>query len=241
MRLYHPDKLDAYVPLAQEVNDAYEICSDVIKAIGKGEIWRDGNQRAAAPPPLALLDGAASPALADGAGGGGDASVLSVKRKRNPIEKKQTTVKHYCSNKSYMCTHNRNKGTYKAGNGGFRPRYEVTEAGVDPYMTDTPPRVVCKDCNKAGFPDMQMTRNALPERRVALIDEAPFRLVRLHRPLPVCVLAVVSTFQPPPGVCVGCVCAACRRVGVSACRRVGVCVGVLVRGEIAPVPISQFF
>ena len=32
-----------------------------------------------------------------------------------------------------------------------------------------------------------------------------------------------------------------RRVGVSACRRVGVCVGVLVRGEIAPIPISHFF
>ena len=54
MQLYHPDKCDAYLPLAQEVNDAYEICSAVVKAIQGGEIWRDGNQRAAAPPPLAL-------------------------------------------------------------------------------------------------------------------------------------------------------------------------------------------
>ena len=61
---------------------------------------------------------------------------------------------------------------------------------------------------------------------------ATFRLVRL----------LFSTAQPPPGVCVGCVCAACprsarRRVGVSACVLVCWCVG----GEIAPIPISQFF
>ena len=83
-----------------------------------------------------------------------------MKRKRNPIEKKQSNVRHYCSNPLHMCTHNRNdKEKYNPSNGGFRPRYEVTEAGVDPYKTDTPPRVVCKDCNKAGFPDMQMTGN----------------------------------------------------------------------------------
>ena len=74
---------------------------------------------------------------------------------------KQTNARFYCNNKSYMCAHNRNnKAKYKAGNGGLRPRYEVTETGVDPYMTDTPPRLVCKECNKAGFPDMLMTRNA---------------------------------------------------------------------------------
>ena len=164
--LYHPDKCDAYLPLAKAVNGAYEICSALVNAIEKGEIWRDGNQRAAAPPPLALCDlpdGAASPALADGAGGGGDAPVLSVKRKRNPIEKKQTNVRHYWSNPLHMCTHNRNKKTYKAGNGGFRPRYEVTEAGVAPFKTDTAPRLVCKECFKAGHKDMLLTRNALSE------------------------------------------------------------------------------
>ena len=56
-------------------------------------------------------------------------------------------------------------------------------------------------------------------------------------PLPVCVLAVVSTAQPPPGV--GCVCAACprsacRRVSVSACRRVCWCVGS------GKSPLSQY-
>ena len=46
---FHPDKCgsDAYVPQFQAVNDAYKICSDVIKAIQEGEIWRDGNHRAA--------------------------------------------------------------------------------------------------------------------------------------------------------------------------------------------------
>ena len=145
------------------MNDVYEICSAVVKAIQGGEIWRDGNQRAAAPPPLALCDlpdGAASPALAVGAGGGGDASVLSAKRKRNPIEKKQSTARHYCSNPLNMCTHNRLKETYTPGQKGFRPRYEVIEAGVDPYTTDTTPRLVCKECSsKAGHPDMLLTRN----------------------------------------------------------------------------------
>ena len=53
---FHPDKCgsDAYVPQFQAVNDAYKICSDVIKAIQEGEIWRDGNHRAAASPALAV-------------------------------------------------------------------------------------------------------------------------------------------------------------------------------------------
>jgi len=182
-QLYNTDKCDAYLPLSQKVNDAYEICRDVVNAIHGGEIWRDSARRDAPPPALALpdaaaspalalpdvaaspalalLDGAASPALAVGAGGG---SRVLVKRKRDPIEKKQTlqsNVKHYCSNPLHMCAHNRlNELKYKAGNGGFKPRYEVTEAGVDPYKNaDTAPRLVCKECSKAGYPDMLLTRN----------------------------------------------------------------------------------
>ena len=59
-----------------------------------------------------------------------------------------------------MFTHNRNdKEKYNPSNGGFRPRYEVTEAGVDPYKTDTAPRLVCKECSKAGHRYMLLTRN----------------------------------------------------------------------------------
>ena len=50
----------------------------------------------------------------------GDASVLSVKRKRNPIEKKQSTVRHYCSNPLNMCTHNRNTGKVQSGKRWFQ-------------------------------------------------------------------------------------------------------------------------
>ena len=82
------------------------------------------------------------------------------KRKRDPAMKMtRSNVTFYCSNPSKMCTHNRNKETYNPSNGGFRPRYEVTEAGVDPYKTDTAPRLVCNECSKAGHPDMLLTRN----------------------------------------------------------------------------------
>ena len=52
---FHPGKCEhAYLPQFQAVNDAYKICSDVIKAIQEGEIWRDSTRRDAPPPALAL-------------------------------------------------------------------------------------------------------------------------------------------------------------------------------------------
>ena len=87
------------------------------------------------------------------------------KRKRDPAMKMtRSNVTFYCSNPSKMCTHNRNKETYKAEDGGVKPRYEV--GGVDPYKNaDTAPPVVCEECAAAGFPGMMMTRNTRKKKK----------------------------------------------------------------------------